>query len=143
MKITKQSINLVSDEINAVLNKHFDGKFSFKVSGGSFAENTAKLSLSLTTTGAKSDEMVNLEYHACIHNLDVEKIAMLYNARFQLVKYNARAKKYPWVVQSVADKTIRYKITQATAINLFRRIEENTKSAFTSNVGATVEEVFE
>ena len=138
MNINKQSINKISDEINEVLNKHFSGQLSFAISGGSFSEDTAKLSLSLTQAGAKSDDQKDLELYSKLYNLDQKKIATMNGGQFQLVKYNTKAKKFPWVVQKLDEPNKRYKITQAQAVRLFHKPTTNNKGSFTSVAGKKV-----
>lgn len=131
MKITKETVQILRTEINAMLQdlgalpclQHLEG---LDISAGHcrFDQDQADFKLSIKIKGAKSQSEKALDLYADHYGLDVSKIAKEQGKSFALIGYNYKASKYPFEMQDLATGKA-YKTSLDHAKSLFGKAVQN------------------
>jgi len=131
MKFTKETVQILRTEINAMLQdlgalpclQHLEG---LDISAGhcSFDQDQADFKLSIKIKGAKSQSEKALDLYADHYGLDVSKIAKEQGKSFALIGYNYKASKYPFEMQDLATGK-KYKTSLDHAKSLFAKAVQN------------------
>ena len=131
MKITKETVQILRTEINAMLQnlgalpclQHLEG---LDISAGncSFDQDQADFKLSIKIKGAKSQSEKALAICSDYFCLDVSKIGKEQGKSFSLVGYNSKASKYPFEMQDLATGK-KYKTSLEHAQSLFAKAVQN------------------
>ena len=118
MKFDKPTARKIRETMQEALENAGIHGVSINVGNCSFTEGEATYKVKVLIDGAKSRDEQALEQMATLMGLNTYKIASLQGMRVELVSYNTRARKRPWVVQDLTT-TQKYIIDDDTAKRLF------------------------
>lgn len=109
-KFDKTNLNALRTEMNALLNKYgVDANLEFSVGGMKFSEGDVEIKVNAKVKGAKTFTNMILESRAAALGLKMKN-----KLGDELVDYNTRAYKMPFVYINAADGK-RYKCDERTA----------------------------
>jgi len=132
---TKQQLKNLRNEMQGVLLTHpFEETIHIpidRIHVGNCTYNGGEATYKVTVLldGAETKEQKDLKDMAGLYNFDVDKIANTQGMKLKLVGYNSKAPKMPWIVKDISSTSNRneYKLTNAQAESLFKKVEEVTQ----------------
>jgi len=97
--------------------------YTFEIGNCSYSGGEATFKLKVLIKGGKSIEEQDLEQMARLDALDTDKIAKIGGKPCKLVGYKAKARKRPWIIESLTDGS-RYVIDDYTAKKYYGIVAE-------------------
>ena len=99
---------------------------TFTVANCTYNGGEATYKVNVLLDGAETKEQKDLTQMAQLFKLDTSKIKDTQGMSLSLIGYKSKAPKMPWIVQDL--KTSKeYKLTDAQAERLFKKVEEVTQ----------------
>ena len=105
---TRSQLNELRKQLQSALDGAVDteiiaGNITIEVGNCSYSGGEATFKVKCLLKGAKTRQQQDLEYYAELHKLDLTAVEKLMGEDMQLVGYNSRARKKPWILKRLRD----------------------------------------
>ena len=105
---TRSQLNELRKQLQSALDGAVDteniaGNITIEVGNCSYSGGEATFKVKCLLKGAKTRQQQDLEYYAELHKLDLTTVEKLMGEDMQLVGYNSRARKKPWILKRLRD----------------------------------------
>jgi len=125
-EFTKAKAQILRTQIQVALNEANIKGTRIDVGNCKYTGGQATYQVKVVLEGGKTKEQIDLEFYSNIYKIDTDKVTTLHDGnKYQVVGYNSRARKNPWVILRV-DNQKQYVINAKTVENNFK-IEETVQ----------------
>ena len=105
---TRSQLNELRKQLQSALDGAVDteniaGNITIEVGNWSYSGGEATFKVKCLLKGAKTRQQQDLEFYAELHKLDLTTVEKLMGEDMQLVGYNSRARKKPWILKRLRD----------------------------------------
>ena len=105
---TRSQLNELRKQLQSALDGAVDteniaGNITIEVGNCSYRGGEATFKVKCLLKGAKTRQQQDLEFYAELHKLDLTTVEKLMGEDMQLVGYNSRARKKPWILKRLRD----------------------------------------
>ena len=105
---TRSLLNELRKQLQSALDGAVDteniaGNITIEVGNCSYSGGEATFKVKCLLKGAKTRQQQDLEFYAELHKLDLTTVEKLMGEDMQLVGYNSRARKKPWILKRLRD----------------------------------------
>ena len=105
---TRSQLNELRKQLQSALDGAVDteniaGNITIEVGNCSYSGGEATFKVKCLLKGAKTRQQQDLEFYAELHKLDLTTVEKLMGEDMQLVGYNSRARKKPWILKRLRD----------------------------------------
>ena len=122
-EFSRQQLNDLRNQLQSALDGADLPNITIDVGNCRYSGGEAKFQVKCTLEGAKTREMIDLEYYADLYNIDINKTAKLQGEDMKLSGYKSRARKKPFVLQRLRDGAA-FVCTSHVAEQFFKKAEE-------------------
>ena len=102
-EFNRSQLNLLRKQLQETIDKANLSDITIDVGNCSYSGGEATFKVKCVLKGAKTRQQQDLEYYAELHKLDISLVRKLMGEDMELVGYNSRARKKPWILKRLRD----------------------------------------